>query len=115
MYERYCALRDRAGLNDSEVARATGIARSAFTDWRKGVFTPKMARIEKLAAFFGVPVSYFFDTEGATGPPERVYSALVREVIDEAEKANTDDLRLILENLKRLNELRKEIEGNAKS
>lgn len=58
MYEIYCQLRDAAGVTDYKVAKATGVSRSAFTDWKKGESKPKRENLEKIAAFFGVPVEY---------------------------------------------------------
>lgn len=34
MYEIYCKLRDSKGMKDSDVAKATGITKSTFSDWK---------------------------------------------------------------------------------
>ena len=36
MYEIYCKLRDSNGMKDSDVAKATGITKSTFSDWKNG-------------------------------------------------------------------------------
>lgn len=58
MYEVYCSLRDRYGVRDADVCRSTGIPSSTFADWKKGRSTPKLEKLEKIAAFFGVTVEY---------------------------------------------------------
>lgn len=35
MYSRYAELRDRAGLNDLQVAEKTGIPQSTIYDWKQ--------------------------------------------------------------------------------
>lgn len=59
MYQKYCELRDKAGVNDATVANATGITRSTFTDWKHGRSTPKIEKLKKIADYFGVTVDYF--------------------------------------------------------
>ncbi len=34
MYDIYCRLRDDKKLKDSDVAKATGITKSTFSDWK---------------------------------------------------------------------------------
>ena len=36
MYEIYCKLRDEKGCKDADVAKATGITKSTFSDWKNG-------------------------------------------------------------------------------
>lgn len=50
MYEKYAEIRDREGLNDNRVAKATGIPRSTFTEWRYGRSKPKVEKLVKIAA-----------------------------------------------------------------
>lgn len=60
MYEKYAHLRDEQGLTDYAVAKATGIGRSSFNDWKTGRSKLKADKIQKLADFFHVPVTYFY-------------------------------------------------------
>ena len=46
-------------LRASEVADSIGISRSAISDWKKGRYTPKIDKLQKIANFFGVSVEYF--------------------------------------------------------
>lgn len=58
MYEIYCLLRDRMGVKDATVAKATGIERSTFSDWKNGRSSPKTEKLQKIADYFGVSVDY---------------------------------------------------------
>lgn len=59
MYAKYAELRDSKGFKDSDVAKATGIYQSTFTDWKNGKSTPKIDKLLKVANFFGVPIDVF--------------------------------------------------------
>ena len=59
MYEIYCKLRDSKGLKDSDIAKATGITKSTF--FRLGKTeeaNPKNAKLQKIADYFNVSLSY---------------------------------------------------------
>lgn len=57
MYNEYVRLRNERKLSDSQVASATGVARSTFSDWRSGRSEPKLPKLIKIAKFFGVPIT----------------------------------------------------------
>ena len=54
MYENYARLRDERGLSDYAIAKELGIGRSTFSEWKKGDYTPKIDKLRKIAAYFGV-------------------------------------------------------------
>lgn len=58
MYEIFAELLDQSGKKTIDVARATGIPSSTFTDWKKGRSTPKQDKLKKIAGFFNVSVDY---------------------------------------------------------
>ena len=58
MYEIYCKLRDEKNLTDSDVAKATGITKSTFSDWKSGRSKPKNDKLQKIADYFGVTIGY---------------------------------------------------------
>ena len=58
MYEIYCKLRDAKGLKDADVAKATGITKSTFSDWKNGRSKPKDEKLQKIADLFGVTTEY---------------------------------------------------------
>lgn len=56
MYSEYAKLRDERGLTDYRVSKDTGIPTATLSDWKQGVYTPKVDKMLKLAEYFGVPV-----------------------------------------------------------
>jgi transcriptional regulator with XRE-family HTH domain len=58
MYEIYCKLRDLSRLKDADVAKATGITKSTFSDWKSGRSKPKPEKLQKIADLFGVTMEY---------------------------------------------------------
>lgn len=59
MYNKYKELRDKAGITDYKVAKDTGIAPSTFSEWKSGLYNPKVDKLMILADYFGVAVEYF--------------------------------------------------------
>lgn len=59
MYETYKRLRDEKGVTDYRVCKETGIASATLRGWRRGDYTPKIEKLQKLANYFGVPVEMF--------------------------------------------------------
>ena len=59
MYTKYAELRDKKGLRDADVAKATGISQTVFTDWKNGKSSPKVDKIIKIADFFEVSLDEF--------------------------------------------------------
>lgn len=58
MYEIYCKLRDKRGVRDADVSKATGISKSTFSDWKSGRSNPKNEKLKKIADYFGVTIKY---------------------------------------------------------
>ncbi len=63
MYERFEQLLKERGINVAEFCKATGIANSTITDWKKGRYTPKTDKIQKIADFFNVSMDYLMGTD----------------------------------------------------
>lgn len=61
MYKKVEKLMEMKGVKVADVAKATGISSSVFTDWKKGRYTPKADKLYALAQYFDVPMDYFFD------------------------------------------------------
>lgn len=58
MYEIYCKLKEDKKCKDSDVAKATGITKSTFSDWKSGRSKPKGEKLRKIANYFDVTVEY---------------------------------------------------------
>lgn len=63
MYKKFQQLLEAADTTPYQVGKATGISASTFSEWKKGTYTPKPDKIQKIADYFEVPVSYFYDDE----------------------------------------------------
>ena len=113
MYEVYAELRDRRGLRDSDVSKATGVARSTFTDWKSGRSSPKGDKLQKIADYFGVSPEYL-----RTGKKEGDYylnddarklaqflfeSPEHRVLFDASRTVKKEDIAFVLEMIERLN------------
>lgn len=81
MYKRYVELRDLAKVKDAEVARETGIAQSTFSDWKSGRSEPKREKLQKIAEFFGVAITYFTEPEQSHREPQDALSDQERELL----------------------------------
>ena len=66
-YQHFKKLCEDAKVRPSEVSRATGVATSTLTEWKKGSYTPKADKIQKIADYFGVSVDYLLSGEEADG------------------------------------------------
>ena len=66
-YERYCEIRDKCGLKDSDVAKGAGITKSTFSDWKAGRYTPKQDKMQKISDYLGVSVDYLMTGEEKEG------------------------------------------------
>lgn len=63
MYEKYVKLRDDLGVTDYKVAHDTGISPSTLSDWKNGLYVPKMDKIIILARYFNVPIDFFVNAD----------------------------------------------------
>lgn len=61
MYDKFEALLRERGVRAADVARATGITTTTLSAWKNGKYEPKNDKIQKIAEYFGVPITYFFD------------------------------------------------------
>nr|DAG79995.1 MAG TPA: Repressor protein CI [Caudoviricetes sp.] len=64
MYEIYCKLRDAKGLKDADVAKATGITKSTFSDWKSGRSKPNAEKLKKIADFLDTMTEYLDEQRG---------------------------------------------------
>lgn len=114
MYEVYCLLRDKFGVKDAAVAKATGIGRSTFADWKSGRSSPKMEKLQKIAEYFGVSVDYlqsgkpdreegyYLNKETAKVAQEIFENKDMRVLFDAARDSRPEDLKMAADLLERL-------------
>ena len=58
MYEIFEKLLNERGVSAYRVAQETGVSTATLTSWKKGVYTPKPEKLQKLANYFGVQLEY---------------------------------------------------------
>lgn len=105
MYENYCKLRDAKGLKDADVARATGITKSTFSDWKSGRSVPKNEKLQKIADFLGVSLDaivngeavnhYYVNKETAEIAQQIFDRKELRGLFDTAKDSKPEDLKVV--------------------
>ena len=107
MYNKYCEIRDSKGVKDATVAKETGIPKSTFTDWKNGRSEPKKEKLQKIADYFNVPISYFLsdvkksqqldgyyiNDETAQIAQEIFENKEIRALLDLARKSAPEDIK----------------------
>lgn len=63
MYDKFKKLLELKGVRVSDVCAATGIAQGTFSDWKSGRSSPKIDKLQKIASYFGITVSYFLEPD----------------------------------------------------
>lgn len=63
MYSKYAELRDKKGVTDYAVSKATKIPTSTLTNWKYGRYSPKVDKLKILSNYFGVTIEYFLEEE----------------------------------------------------
>lgn len=66
MYKNFEMLCKRAGVSVYRVAQETGISPSTLSQWKSGAYSPKLPKLQRLAAYFGITVD-----ELISGPKEK--------------------------------------------
>ncbi len=60
-YKKLELLLDKNEMKPYQLSLAIGVPTSTLSSWKNGNYTPKVAKIKKIADFFGVTVDYFVD------------------------------------------------------
>lgn len=114
MYEHYERARDKKGLKNADVAKATGIPKQLFSDWKKRDSTPKAETLLKIADFLDVsveylvsgrepePNSYYLDPEVAQMAQEIHDNEDLRLLFDTTRNVTKEDLQIVIDITKKL-------------
>lgn len=108
MYEVYCKLRNEKGVKDADVAKATGITKSTFSDWKNGRSKPKDEKLLKIAEYFDVTLDYlrtgdepmqtegyYLNDETAQVAQEIFENKELRALFDVQKDMDPDDLKAL--------------------
>lgn len=84
MYSKFLKLLEERHVTAYKVGKDTGIASATLSDWKNGKSTPKKEKMQKIADYFNVPLSYFYGVETTELTPQennilRLYNALNEE------------------------------------
>lgn len=113
-YEVFESLCKKLGVKPYQVSQKTGISTATLSSWKKGTYTPKADKMQKLADYFGVSVDYF--TTGEDRPeyyvnPETAKIAQevfedenLRALFSAARSAKPEDIKLATDMLMRFKE-----------
>jgi len=63
IYENYEKLRNQNYISDYYVEQKTGVSRAIMYFWRKRGTKVQRKTIDKLAEFFNVPATYFYEVQ----------------------------------------------------
>ena len=61
MYERIQRLLDERNMTPNQLSKEVDIAQSSLSDWKTGRSKPKVDKLQILAEYFDVPITYFTD------------------------------------------------------
>lgn len=93
MYEIFENLLKERGITAYKVAQDTGITTATLSSWKKGRYTQKREKLQKIADYFGVTVDYLM-----TGKEEQKEKTVELTARDERDIAK--DLNSIMEKLR---------------
>lgn len=74
MYEIFVELLKKHNVTAAQVAKDTGISQSTLSEWKHGNYQPKADKMQKIANYFGVSVSYLI---GETETPTPAYDNII--------------------------------------
>lgn len=91
MYENFVKLLQKYGVTPYKVSKETGVSQSTLSDWKRGVSIPKQDKMQKIADYFGVPLSYLL-----TGKMDEEVNAKAPELTARDERDIAKDLDRIM-------------------
>ena len=88
MYKIFEELCVKNAVTPYKVSKATGIATSTLSDWKKGISTPKQDKLKKIADYFEVSLEYLMT--GKEPQVDHLYSDENAEFLIEVTKMAKD-------------------------
>lgn len=85
MYEKFSRLLQDYNVTAYKVSKETGISQQTLSDWKNGKSQPKTDKLQKIADYFGVPLTYFTGDGNAENDPVYLDDE-TRELIDTLRK-----------------------------
>lgn len=94
MYEIFSELLQKYGVTPYKVSKETGVSQSTLSDWKRGISTPKPDKLQKIADYFGVSLTYLL-----TGNTTESEKKKAPELNARDERDISKDLNNIMEKL----------------
>lgn len=66
MYEIFEQLLQLKGVSAYQVSKETGVSQQTLSCWKKGKYTPKQDKLQKIADYFGVSIDYLMGNDTTT-------------------------------------------------
>ena len=61
IYEKFRSLCTEKKLTPYQVSIDTGVSTATLSSWKQGKYIPKADKVQKLADYFEVPITYFLE------------------------------------------------------
>ena len=90
MYEIFEKLLNEHGVTAYRVAKETGVTTATLTSWKQGKYTPKPEKMQKIADYFGVSLTYLMTGKDETEKEPRLKPKDEKDIKDIL--ANTEQL-----------------------
>ena len=109
-YEIFESLCKERNVKPGHVSKATGISTATFTSWKKGDYTPKSDKLQKIADYFNVSLDYL--TTGQDSQLDYLYTDENAEFLIEVTKMakNKAFIEKMTKYMSLLNENRKSVD-----
>lgn len=82
MYEIFSELLQKYGVTPYKVSKETGVSQSTLSDWKRGISTPKPDKLQKIADYFGVSLTYLLTGKETSEPKEKATELTARDTRD---------------------------------
>ena len=79
MYEIFAQLCKQHGVTPYKVSKETGVSQPTLSEWKKGTYTPKQDKLQKIADYFGVTLDYLMGNTHADRDIEEIDIAIELE------------------------------------
>ena len=114
MYEIFEQLLQKYGVTAYKVSKEAGVSQSMLSEWKKGTYTPKQDKLQKIADYFGVTIDYlmngeekeekpyFLDDEAREIAEELSKNPNLHILFDAARTVSAEDLKFVVDMVNRL-------------
>lgn len=92
MYDIFERLLNERGITAYRVAKETGVTTATLTNWKKGNYTPKQDKLQKIADYFGVTIEYLMTGENGSDDSTSSLTARDERDIEKILKNTRDQL-----------------------